>query len=271
MRRIATSAAFVALLALRASPAAAGPFATQVRKPGFTLDHGAVIRGDITRREIALVFTGHEFADGGPAIRDALKKRGIAAGFFFTGDFYRNPENASLIRSLREDGHYLGPHSDKHLLYCAWENRDRLLVTQVEFTSDILRNYEAIGAFGIAKDDAPYFIPPYEWYNETIVRWAGKLGVGLFSFTPGTLSNADYTTPDMAGYRPSDRIYRSIIDRERSDPNGLNGFILLVHIGTHPDRADKFSGRLDELLAELGGKDYRFVRIDKLLKQEEGR
>jgi len=28
-------------------------------------DHGAIIRGDLSKKQIALVFTGDEFADGG--------------------------------------------------------------------------------------------------------------------------------------------------------------------------------------------------------------
>jgi len=249
---------------------AAGPSCAQDVKPGcFLYDQGGIVRGDVARKQIALVFTGHEFADGGGLIRDVLKKKEARAGFFFTGDFYRNPAYSSLIKDLRDDGHYFGPHSDKHLLYCAWENRDQLLVTKEEFRSDILRNYETMGAFGIAKEDAPYFIPPYEWYNETIDGWAKELGLVLFNFSPGTLSNADYTTPDMSNYRSSDRIYQSVIDFEKTDPHGLNGFILLVHIGTHPDRTDKFYRRLEELLTVLEGKGYRFVRIDELIKDGE--
>jgi peptidoglycan/xylan/chitin deacetylase (PgdA/CDA1 family) len=266
------SVAFAAFLALRPPIGAAGLWESQEEKPGrFAFDQGAVIRGDVTRKEIALVLSGHEFADGGTLIRDVLKKERIPAGFFFTGDFYRNPANASLIQALRADGHYLGPHSDKHLLYCSWENRDKLLVTREEFTSDIRRNYEAISAFGVAEDDAPWFIPPYEWYNAAIARWAGDLGLRLFNFTPGTLANADYTTPDMANYRSSAQIYQSIIAYEKSDPHGLNGFILLLHIGTHPDRTDKFYRSLHRLLTELGGKGYRFVRIDELLEDGTGR
>jgi peptidoglycan/xylan/chitin deacetylase (PgdA/CDA1 family) len=232
----------------------------------FVYDQGGVIRGDVTKKEIALVFTGHEFADGGTIIRGALKKRAVQAGFFFTGDFYRDPANSSLITSLRRDGHYLGPHSDKHLLYCAWEDRNRLLVTKEEFTSDILRNYDALGPFGVAKKDAPCFIPPYEWYNAAIAGWARELGLVLFNFTPGTLSTADYTTPDMANYRSSSLIFQSILDRESSDPHGLNGSILLFHVGTHPGRTDKFYFRLEGLLGELEGRGYRFVRIDELLE-----
>jgi peptidoglycan/xylan/chitin deacetylase (PgdA/CDA1 family) len=249
---------------------AAGPSFAQDEKPGrFVYDQKGVVRGDRSKKEIALVFTGHEFAEGGTLIRDVLKRKAARAGFFFTGDFYRNPANTSLIKGLREGGHYLGAHSDRHLLYCSWENRDQLLVTREEFTSDILHNYEAMDAFGIAKENAPYFIPPYEWYNAAIVGWAKELGLVLFNFSPGTLSNADYTTPDMSNYRSSVRIYQSVIDFEKTDPHGLNGFILLIHIGTHPDRKDKFYRRLEELLTELEGKGYRFVRIDELIKNGE--
>jgi len=267
MCRISFRLVFSGWLAFLLCILAAGPSFAQVEKPGrFLYDHGGVVRGDVAKKEIALVFTGHEFADGGAFLRDALKKKGARASFFFTGDFYRKPANTSLIKGLSEDGHYLGPHSDRHLLYCAWENRDQLLVTKDEFTSDILRNYETMGAFGIAKENAPYFIPPYEWYNETIVGWAKELGLVLFNFSPGTLSNADYTTPDMSNYRSSVRIYQSVIDFEKTDPHSLNGFILLVHIGTHPDRTDKFYRRLDELLTELERRGYRFIGIDELLK-----
>jgi peptidoglycan/xylan/chitin deacetylase (PgdA/CDA1 family) len=231
----------------------------------YTFDQGAIIRGDAAGKRIALVFTGHEFADGGEFIRETLKKKKARASFFFTGDFYREPANARLISHLAGDGHYLGPHSDKHLLYCSWEKREELLVSKKEFISDIMGNYRAMEKFGIAKESAPYFIPPYEWYNETIAGWAEELGLILFNFTPGTSSSADYTTPDMANYRSSEEIYKSIIDYEKSDPRGLNGFILLIHIGTHPDRKDKFYRRLDELLEYLQKEGYGLVRIDDLL------
>jgi peptidoglycan/xylan/chitin deacetylase (PgdA/CDA1 family) len=265
MPRIISFVAFAALFVPRPSIGGAGLLGAQEEKSGrFAYDHGAIIRGDVTKKQIALVFT-----DGGMLIRGVLKKAGTPSGFFFTGDFCRNAANFLLIQALREDGHYLGPHSDKHLLYCSWENRDELLVTKGEFTADILRNYEAMADLGIAKEDAPYFIPPFEWYSETVGRWAVELGLVLFNFTPGTLSNADYTTPDMANYRSSDRIYQSIIDYEKNDPHGLNGFILLIHIGTHPGRTDKFYRSLDRLLRELWGRGYCFVRIDELLKGRE--
>ena len=114
--------------------------------------------------------------------------------------------------------------------------------------------------FGISQNDASYFMPPYEWYNQQISDWTSELGLTLVNFTPGTRSNADYTTPDMGEkYVDSQYIYNRILQYEAQASNGLNGFILLIHIGTHPDRTDKFYDRLPDLIVELRERGYRFV------------
>jgi peptidoglycan/xylan/chitin deacetylase (PgdA/CDA1 family) len=231
----------------------------------YAFEHGAIIRGDITKKELALVFTGGDFSDGGEHIRKVLLKKNIKSSFFFTGDYYRNSSNHETISQFAQDGHYLGPHSDRHLLYCSWEDREKLLVTKKKFISDIKDNYKEMNFFGIKRQDALYFLPPYEWYNRKIAQWTEEIGLTLINFTPGTLSNSDYTTPEMANYKTSKMIYKSILDHERSDPNGLNGFILLIHIGTHPDRKDKFYYYLGDLVDYLKAKGYKILRIDTLL------
>ena len=228
--------------------------------------HGAIIRGDTTMQKLALVFTGGNYNDGGRHIARTLQKYKVRAGFFFTGDFYRDTSNFSLINGLIADGHYLGPHSDQHLLYCSWTDRDSLLVTRQEFEMDLAENYQEMEKFGIKQEDARYFIPPYEWYNRKIVQWANDMGLTLFNFTPGTYSNADYTTPEMENYRSSQNIFNSIISYEEKSSCGLNGFILLIHIGSAPERKDKFYLYLDKLISKLKTRGYEFIRIDKLLQ-----
>ena len=236
-------------------------------RPSVERHLGGVIRADRSQKTINLVFTGHEFADGGATIRAVLKEHGIKASFFFTGDFYRNHRFGVLITQLIDDGHYLGAHSDKHLLYCSWEKRDSLLVSKTEFFNDLAANYIELDRFCIAREKAPYFMPPYEWYNEQISAWCKEFGLTLVSFTPGTSSNADYTTPDMGRqYVTSDTIYQRILRYEQTHKDGLNGFILLLHIGTHPARIDKFYEKLDLLVTELLRRGYHFTRIDESLK-----
>jgi peptidoglycan/xylan/chitin deacetylase (PgdA/CDA1 family) len=211
------------------------------------------------------VFTGDEFADGGQTIADILKKNNIKASFFLTGNFYRNEEFSPIINRLKNEDHYLGPHSDKHLLYADWNNRDSLLLTKKKFMRDLNKNYKRMAAFNIKKEDALYFIPPYEWYNKSIVNWTEALGLVLVNFSPGTRSAADYTYPGMNGYRSSEEIYQSIMTCEQQDAHGLNGFILLTHIGTDERRTDKFYNKLSSLINDLTIKGYSFIRIDQLL------
>ena len=231
----------------------------------FVYDRGAITRGDPTTKKLALVFTGDEFADGADTIAGTLKSQGVHGSFFFTGRFYRNPQFESGIRRLKRDGHYLGAHSDAHVLYCDWSDRDKLLISRKEFEQDLNRNYASMRVFGISKTDARYFLPPFEWYNQNISDWTVGLNLQLINFTSGTRSNADYTTPEMKTYVNSKAILESIKQYEAKDPVGLNGFILLLHVGVAPARTDKFYEYLKELIEWLKSKNYELVRIDELL------
>jgi peptidoglycan/xylan/chitin deacetylase (PgdA/CDA1 family) len=235
----------------------------------FTTLQGAVVRGDPSKSELALVFTGDEYADGALHINNVMEKQDVKASFFLTGKFYRNPGFQSIIDTLLINGHYLGAHSNQHLLYCDWDHRDSLLVTKELFTEDLLDNYRAMLDRGIYKEDAPFFLPPFEWYNDSIASWTRAMGLQLVNLTYGTLSHADYTVPGTEGYRSSSEIFQSILDYEKADQDGLNGFILLTHIGTVSERTDKFYFYLDKLAEELKSRGYRFKRIDELLDQSQ--
>ncbi len=229
--------------------------------------HGAVIRGDTTERTIALIFTGDEYADGGTYILKTLQKENISASFFFTGNFYRNPDFSQLIRSIYNAGHYLGAHSDRHLLYCSWEDRTLTLVERDSFETDLKNNYREMRRYGIDAAVARFYLPPYEWYNRDIATWTEDLGLTLINHTDGTLSAADYTIPSMGiRYRTSEEIHSSILSHALKVSNGLNGFLLLMHIGTHPERTDKYYFKLPDLIQNLKSQGYRFKRVDQLLK-----
>jgi endoglucanase len=232
----------------------------------FTFSHGAIVRGDTTEKKIALVLTGDEFGDGGKYIAEILEKENIKASFFLTGNFYRNKEFEPVIKELLKNGNYLGSHSDRHLLYCDWTKRDSLLVSKKEFVDDLNNSYSEMAKYGIGREEAVYFLPPFEWYNDSIAIWTNQSGLQLLNFTGGTHSNADYTYPEMVNqYVDSKTIYNSIISFKQQSVSGMNGFILLIHIGTDPRRTDKFYFYLPQLVKELMNRGYRFVRIDELL------
>jgi peptidoglycan/xylan/chitin deacetylase (PgdA/CDA1 family) len=225
-----------------------------------TMSHGGVVRMDSTRKTVYLIFSAHEFGEGLPAIRAALARHGVKGSFFFTGDFYRNPAFSEEIKALRNEGQYLGPHSDRHLPYAPWEKRDSTLVTREELRKDLADNYTAMANFGVTKADAPWFLPPYEWYNDEVSRRCAEAGVKVVNMTPGSVTNADYTTPDMGSrYATTDTILARLERLERT--KGLNGYLLLVHAGTDPKRADRLYARLDGLIRLLKQRGYAFDRL----------
>ncbi len=231
----------------------------------LTDTHGAVIRGPRDAKRLSLVFTGGDFGEGMHTILDTLAEHGVKGSFYLTGGFLRDFANRAAIERAATEGHVLGPHSDRHLLYCPWDDRAKTLVSQDVFTKDLEANTRSLADFGVPPDAMRWWIPPYEWYNEDIARWSEEAGHRLFCFTPGTLSHTDYTEDSARNHRSNDTIWDSIIEFEKHELDGLNGFLLLVHVGTGPGRSEKFFNRLSDLITHLEECGYGFMSVPELL------
>jgi peptidoglycan/xylan/chitin deacetylase (PgdA/CDA1 family) len=268
-RTVAACAAFfmcaAAALASPATGTPGGPILEAADTAECVRRHGGFVRGPADRPRLALVFTAHEYAEGGDHILDVLSRRGLRAAFFVTGDFARAPEFAPLMRRMVRDGHLLAPHSDKHLLYATWEPPHASLVTRDELRRDLQDNVTALAPFTSEPDGRKYWIPSYEWFNAETVTWARELGYETVTFTPGTRANADYTGEADKNFVSSDRIVASIRERAAHPDRGMNGFVLLMHLGAGPRRADKLHVRLDEILDLLRDGGYQVVPLAELL------
>lgn len=223
--------------------------------------HGAIVRKGVGEKNIYLVFSADEFGEGFDHILNVLEERKIKASFFLTGNFVRNKGFAPVVKRIISGGHYTGPHSDRHLLYIPWENRDTLLVTKQQFNDDLKNNIIALRKAGLKNEEPRWFLAPYEWYNSAISRWTGEMGLKLINLTPGTGTGADYTTPDMKNYRSSDQLVQRLAAFEEVTPGGLDGAILLIHPGTAPERTDKLWLRLGEIIDYYSAKGYNFKRL----------
>jgi peptidoglycan/xylan/chitin deacetylase (PgdA/CDA1 family) len=131
-----------------------------------------------------------------------------------------------------------------------------MLVDFNTFETDLKNNFAELQKFGIQPEKAGFFMPPYEWYNRQIVDWSRNLGLNVINFTPGTGTNADYTTPEMANYKSSEALMERLLKFENKE--SLNGAILLIHPGTEKSRTDKFYMKLEELIKTLKVKGYQF-------------
>jgi peptidoglycan/xylan/chitin deacetylase (PgdA/CDA1 family) len=232
------------------------------RKKGITMNNGGIVRMDTTKKNIWLCFTADGFADGFDHITNVLADHNVKASFFLTGNFLRTKDFEKIIKRLKADGHYVGAHSDRHLLYCSWENRDSLLVKKKEFLKDLADNYKELEKQGIPKNKALVFLPPYEWYNDSIASWTEEYGLTLVNNSPGTITAQDWTIPDGNKYYSSDVLMQDLLNYEKS--KGLNGYILLIHPGTDPKRTDKLYLRLDSILSHLENKGYTFHSFGEL-------
>ncbi len=218
---------------------------------------GAYYRADTSARVIYLNFTAHEFMEGLPFVARVLDSMKVPASFFLTGDFVR--KEPGWVKRLYQAGHYVGAHSDRHLLYCDWTKRDSLLVSLPVIRKDLEDNIEELVRLGLDPKEIHFFMPPYEWYNRAVFDLVTDMGYVMVNFSPGTSSNADYTTPDMKNYLSSDSIMQRILRYEKT--RGMGGFHLLIHVGTDPARTDKFYHRLPELIAYFRSRGYRFAQF----------
>lgn len=229
---------------------------------GVIIDNqGAIIRKNVNKKEIYLIFSADEYGEGTTHILNVLSDKNIKASFFLTGNYLRNPANSSVILRIISEGHFLGPHSDKHLLYMPWENRDSLLVTREAFQADLKSNFAEIKKKGGPIPSSRFFLAPYEWYNSAIASWTANMGVQLINYSPGSGTNADYTTPDMANYRSSDELIDRLKAFEVSEQYGLNGAFILIHLGTDPARKDKFYNKLEDIITWFSSKGYSFKKL----------
>lgn len=249
-------AAFIVFAALPS--AAAGRRGSDV-----VLTHGAVTRMNPAVKSVALVFTAASTCDGADTIASVLKKCRVRGHFFFTGEFFeRYPQ---IVKRLLHDGHYIGCHGYSHMLYSPWNKPDSMLVTRGEFIADMDKAYGVMKKFGISKRKAYYFIAPYEHYNDTVAEWARQYGLTLVNNTYGTLTYGDYTTPDMKHYYSSEFIMNRLMRMAAEKPQGINGHILLIHLGTSEKRPDKFYWRLEQLIGGLRALGYSFADLSKVV------
>jgi peptidoglycan/xylan/chitin deacetylase (PgdA/CDA1 family) len=232
--------------------------------PGYaplseTDSQGATVRINADRKVIHLIFSADLAFEGAESILKTMEENDVKASFFLTGNCLREKKFTPIIQTIIQKGHYVGGHSDNHLLYASWDDRQQSLVSADSLIADFRRNRDELAKFGIDVSQLPYFLPPYEYYNREQVRLIESLGQTVINYTPGIRTAADYTTPDMPNYQSSEQLLKQLFAFEAEQ--GLNGSILLIHPGTHESRTDKLYLHLDEIIRRLQDRGYTFERF----------
>lgn len=219
----------------------------------------AIGHTDSSRKTVHLIFTADSAFEGGPFALDVMAHRNVKASFFFTGNFMRDTLNTPIIRRTIADGHYVGPHGDRHILLADWNKERTTLATPDSAVADMEAAYDHLLKFGILRDSALILVPSFEWYNAAHIRAFRRAGLFPVNLTPGIETYRDYTTPDLSYYSPSEWIWNQFLTREAT--HGLDGSIILIHLGTDSTRTDKFYRYLPALLDTLLALGYHPERF----------
>jgi peptidoglycan/xylan/chitin deacetylase (PgdA/CDA1 family) len=216
-------------------------------------------------REILLTFDGGSNANATPAILDTLKAEGVRASIFLTGEYMqRYPE---LVRRIASEGHVVGNHtfSHPHLTTFSFNARHNTLegVTEEFLKSQLARTNDLFKLIAGRSMD-PYWRAPFGELNRQILRWGRDAGYTHVSWTP-YLDTMDWvSSPEEPMFRTPQQILAHILAQEARRPGGVDGGIVLMHLGSERKEDLRADHILPDLIAKLKAKSYRFATVDQV-------
>ncbi len=223
--------------------------------------------GSVSNKMLALTFDGGSDDAHTEEILEILRQNNLHCTLFLTGKFME--KHPSLVREMLKDGHEIGNHTFDHphlTTYSENYRQDtRPEVTRKFLQRELLKTDSIF--FGISgKHLKPYWRAPYGEYNRQILTWAAELGYLHVRWTKGFDTYDWITDASSKLYRTPAEIYQHIMAEERSRPQGLNGIIVLMHLGSHRDNNHIFE-TMPKLIREIKRRGYALGSISDLTKQ----
>ncbi len=235
-----------------------------------TFDNGAS-----DKKLIALTFDGGDLANAAEAILDTLKSRDVLATMFLTGTFIR--KNEGLVRMIVADGHEVGNHTTTHPHLTSWvETRSQ--TTLAGITAEVIHKelVTANTCFNkvTGSDMLPIWRAPYGERNREICLWAQQSGYLHIGWKQARYWRQNFDTndwvpdPETPGYYTPEETLKKFNALADLQPFGMNGAIILMHLGTQRKQKDQqIHLILGLLIDQLREKGYAFVPISVLLKE----
>jgi len=190
------------------------------------------------RKAVALTFDDGPDPVVTPVLLDLLKRRGVRATFFCTGQ--RVEEHPDVARRIVAEGHLMANHSFAH------SHRTNLFMTR-RLREDLARAQEVIAR--VAGERPKLFRPPVGLTNPRVFRVAAELGLTVVGWTVRGLD-----TRRGAPAKVAERIVRRL----------RPGAIIMLHDGGVTDGV--VVPVMELLLAELDRQGYRAERLDELME-----
>ena len=196
-----------------------------------------------TRRVVALTFDAGANADALPSILATLRREGVPATFFLTGNFVRDFPAAA--RSIAAAGFRIGDHTITHPYLTQLSD----VAVQREIVSGAQQIVSVTG-----KNPAPLFRFPYGDADARTIAIANRAGYVPVRWTVDTLGWAG-----TAGHISTSVVVSRVLAGARP------GEIVLMHVGSNPDDHTTFDAdALVQVISGLRARGYSFVTLDAL-------
>jgi peptidoglycan/xylan/chitin deacetylase (PgdA/CDA1 family) len=230
--------------------------------------------GTTSQRTVALTFNGDALGNTARAILDTLKTRHITATIFVTGEFMARYPNS--IRRLLAEGHEIGNLTEHYPHLTAFETQ-HVQRTLPNVNHEFLRRElgRANAAFFriTGRPLWPFWRAPYGEANPQICAWAQKCGYIHIGWREGSswlqnLDGNDWVAEGEKGYHSPQEVLQKILAIAHTAPDGLNGGIILMYLGTRrKDGATQVHRVLGQLIDSLNALNYAIVPVGKLLAE----
>jgi peptidoglycan/xylan/chitin deacetylase (PgdA/CDA1 family) len=230
-------------------------------------------RGPLDKKEVAFTFDGGSIANAATDILNSLKAKGVKGTFFLTGEFIQ--KYPDLVRRIVAEGHDVGNHTWSHPHLTSFE-RDGMQVTLPNVTAETLRmelsKTAALFRKVTGRDMLPIWRAPYGEVNSEMMRWAAEAGHRHIGWTTGRGWEENMDTLDWVAdrqskvYRSADEIAGKILASAKKGPQGINGAVILMHLGT--ERKEDFPHqKLPHILDGLMQDGYRLVKVSDMFSE----
>lgn len=237
---------------------------------GFPLSFN---NGSTDQKLVSITFDAGSMANAADEILDTLRSRNVRTTMFLTGEFIRKyPE---LVSRIAEEGHELGNHTLTHPRLTTWaQDRTHALLPGVnkEFISRQLSENENLLLKKTGLRFSPLWRAPYGEFNRTICRWALQSGYLHIGWRQGrtwsqNLDSNDWIPDENTpGFKTPEQVLEKILALSETKPHGINGGIILMHLGTERvDRSKQVHRVLGVLIDRLRENGYRIVSVSEMV------
>jgi len=193
---------------------------------------------DTEDKLVALTFNCAWNIDDLDSILDTLKKNGIKASFFMTGEWVENYPDA--VKKIAQAGHDLASHGDAH--------KHMNSLSKEECVQEIYGVHKKV--FELTGVEMELFRPPYGEYNDTVILAAEQCGYYPIQWSVDSLDWKNYGVKEMT-------------ERVVGHKTLENGAIVLMHNGT-----EYTAKALQGIIDGLKNKGYQFVPVSELIIRE---